>query len=80
MSPNLTNALAAAELLSVEERRELIDLLLEKLDESANSENGGPPPTLSEAWKQEVKRRSAEYDAGKAETVPWEEVRGYQPE
>lgn len=73
MSPNVASVLAVAESLSVEERRELVDLLLEGLDDSASLEEG-QAPRLTEAWRQEVARRSAEYDAGQAETVSWEEV------
>ncbi len=73
MSPNLVSVLAAAESLPVSERRELVDLLLAGLDD-APSESGQEPPTLSETWRQEVARRSAEYDAGQAETVAWQEV------
>jgi putative addiction module component (TIGR02574 family) len=32
-------------------------------------------PPLTDAWLEEVKRRSAEYDSGTAETIPWEQVR-----
>jgi putative addiction module component (TIGR02574 family) len=73
MNANLASVLAAAELLSSEERRELVDLLLGELDDPA-AEANGETPSLSEAWRQEVARRSAEYDAGKAETVSWQEV------
>jgi putative addiction module component (TIGR02574 family) len=72
MNPKLANVLAAAELLSAEERRELVDLLLGGLDDAA--EANGDTPTLSEAWRQEIARRSAEYDAGQAETVSWQEI------
>jgi putative addiction module component (TIGR02574 family) len=71
MSPNFATVLAAAESLSVPERRELIALLLEGLDEQPEAED--EPPTLTEAWRQEIARRSAEYDAGQAETVSWED-------
>jgi len=66
MSPNLSTVLATAESLPVAGRRELIDL------PSAAPEGG--TPVLSAAWRQEVARRSAEYDAGQAETVSWQEV------
>lgn len=74
MSPGLANVFAAAESLSIEERRELIDLLLEGLENSAHSEADGGSAVLSEGWQQEVIRRSAENDAGQAETVSWPEV------
>ena len=74
MSPTIATVLAAAESLSTEERRELIDLLATGLDDpvSAGAEEG--PAALTEAWREEVTRRSADYDAGRAETVTWQEV------
>ncbi len=73
MSPDVASVLAAAESLRVEERREWIELLLGGLDDSPLSENGGQP-SLTEAWKEAVARRSAEYDAGTADTVSWQDV------
>ena len=32
-------------------------------------------PPLSDEWLAEIQRRSAEYDSGSVETVPWEQVR-----
>jgi len=32
-------------------------------------------PPLSDEWVAEIQRRSAEYDAGSAETVSWEQVK-----
>lgn len=74
MSPNLATVIAAAESLSVAERRELIALLLTGLDDVPLAETADGPPSLREAWRQEIARRSAEYDAGQAETVTWQEV------
>ena len=71
MSPTLTDVFTAAESLSATERRELVDLLLDTLDEARE---GDDTPTLSMAWQEEVSRRSAEYDAGKAATITWEQV------
>jgi putative addiction module component (TIGR02574 family) len=70
MSPALMDVLAAAESLSTPEKRELVELLLEKLDEPVEC-----TPELTETWKEEIKKRSAEYDAGQAETVAWEDVK-----
>jgi putative addiction module component (TIGR02574 family) len=70
MSPNLEAVLTAAESLPDAERRELIARLLDGLDDAA----ADPEARLSEAWRQEVARRSAEYDAGGAETVDWQAV------
>ena len=75
MSPAIANALAAAESLSVAERRELIDLLAVGLGDPSPEEIPAIQPALTEGWQREVARRSAEYNAGKAETVSWEEVR-----
>ncbi|HLW67355.1 MAG TPA: addiction module protein [Gemmataceae bacterium] len=72
MSPALMDVLAAAECLSAPEKRELVELLLEKLDEPTE-EHGNPE--LTEAWKEEIEKRSEEYDAGQAETVAWEDVK-----
>jgi putative addiction module component (TIGR02574 family) len=74
MSPQIATVLAAAESLSAAERRELIDLLAAGLDDSLPPGTEARPPALTEAWRREVIQRSAEYDAGQAETVPWQEV------
>lgn len=74
MSPNLVTVLTAAESLSAAERRELIELLLQGLDDPPLAEVEDGPAVLSEAWRQEIARRSADYDAGRAETVTWQEV------
>ncbi len=76
MSPSVSRVLAAAEALSPAERRELIGLLESGLDESVAPEPPGAPPALSEAWRREIARRSAEYDAGRAETMSWQELEG----
>ena len=75
MSPNLSTVLIAAESLSIAEQCELVDLLLERLDHSQLAEAEDEPAMLSETWRHEIARRSAEYDAGRAETVTWQEVR-----
>lgn len=71
MSPTLADVLAAAESLSAAERQELVELLLDRLDETDEAE---VRPKLSAAWQQEVARRSADYEAGRAETISWEEI------
>lgn len=71
MTTALADVLAAAESLSAEERLELIELLYEGLDHLGGVKE---PPALTAAWREEVNRRSAAYDAGQAETVPWQEV------
>ena len=32
-------------------------------------------PTLSDEWVAEIERRSAEYDAGSVQPIPWEQIR-----
>jgi putative addiction module component (TIGR02574 family) len=51
--------------LTEEERAELAGSLIESLDGRADAES---------AWNQEIARRGAEMDAGRAKTVSWEEV------
>jgi putative addiction module component (TIGR02574 family) len=75
MSPATEQILQAALSLPAEERLELIDALL------AFQEEDRP---LDEAWMKEVRRRSAELDAGSVTPIPWSEVkkqlrRGEQP-
>jgi putative addiction module component (TIGR02574 family) len=74
MSPNLATVLAAAESLPLPERRELVEVLRQGLDDAQSPDAEEESPSLTEAWRQEVARRSAEYDAGQAETVSWEDI------
>ena len=60
--------LAEAAQLPVADRIQLIEAIWDSVPESAL-------PPLSEEWLDEIKRRSAEFDAGKVRPVPWEEVR-----
>ena len=32
-------------------------------------------PPMTDEWLEEVKRRSAEYDFGTVQTIPWEQIR-----
>ncbi len=59
---------SAASQLPVADRLRLIDAL-------ASSVPDDHPPTLSEAWLEEIERRSSEIDAGTVTTEPWEDVR-----
>ncbi|MCL4205946.1 MAG: addiction module protein [Pirellulaceae bacterium] len=54
--------------LSVADRLQLIDAIWDTLPAEAL-------PPLSDEWTAEVRRRSAEYDSGCAETVPWEQIK-----
>ena len=69
MNPRVNSVLAVAESLTVPERHELIDRLLDGLPNSEVE-----IPALSEAWKREIARRSAELDAGETTTVDWKEI------
>jgi putative addiction module component (TIGR02574 family) len=60
--------LANASELPVGQRVQLIDALWDTLPENAM-------PPLSDEWLAEIKRRSAEYDAGTVEPISWEQVR-----
>ena len=53
--------------LTEEERAELAGSLIESLDGRADAD-------AESAWNQEIARRVAEMDAGRAKTVSWEEV------
>ena len=63
-----SDVLSAAQGLPTPDRIRLIAALWETV----------PPeewPTPSEAWRQEVQRRSEEYDAGRMTAAPWSDVR-----
>ena len=53
--------------LTEEERAELAGSLIESLDGRADAD-------AESAWNQEIARRVAQTDAGRAKTVSWEEV------
>jgi len=60
--------LADASRLPVVDRVQLIEALWDTL----------PPdslPPLTDAWVAEIRRRSAEYDSGSVQTMPWEQIR-----
>jgi putative addiction module component (TIGR02574 family) len=60
--------LSDASRLPVGERLQLIEALWDTVPEEAL-------PPLSDEWLAEIGRRSAEYDAGKVQPIPWEQVR-----
>lgn len=68
MNTSVNSVLTVAETLSIPERHELIDRLLDGLPESEVKLE------LSDAWKAEIARRSDELDAGTATTVPWSDI------
>ena len=56
--------------LPLDERTELIGLLLENID--GETEDG-----VEEAWAAEIERRMADYRAGRMKTVSWSELRAH---
>ncbi len=72
MASDLAAVIAAAEALPEAERRELVEVLSAGLDTFKWPE--GAVPRLTDEQKRRVDERMAEYDAGLAESAPWEEV------
>jgi putative addiction module component (TIGR02574 family) len=60
--------LSDASQLPLDERIQLIEALWDTVPEDAM-------PALSDEWLAEINRRSDEYDAGKAQTIPWKQIR-----
>jgi putative addiction module component (TIGR02574 family) len=56
--------------LSVRDRARLAHRLLESLDEAASED----PAEVERAWKEEIERRVADFDAGGIELIPSDEV------
>lgn len=69
MNPEVSDLLKRALALSVDERAALANTLLDTLESTNES------ASVSEAWDAEVARRIEDLKAGKAVTVPWEELR-----
>ena len=66
MSPEISDLLKKALALSPEERAALANTLLDSLEKADES--------VQEAWDKEVARRIHDLKAGKAVTVPWEQL------
>ena len=66
MSPEVSDLLRRALALTVDERAALANTLLDSLEETGES--------VQAAWDEEVARRMQDLQAGKAVTVPWEEL------
>jgi len=66
MSPEVSDLLKLALALSADERAALANTLLDSLETGSES--------VEEAWQKEVARRMADLKAGKAVTVPWEQL------
>jgi putative addiction module component (TIGR02574 family) len=68
MSPEIPDLLKPALSLAVDERAALANTLLDSLDGANES------ISVHEAWDEEVARRIEDLKAGKAVTLPWEEL------
>jgi putative addiction module component (TIGR02574 family) len=68
MSSSFDQVLTAALSLPDTERADLVDALLGTLEPD-------PAAPLDPAWLEEIERRSKEYDEGKVQGIPWDEVR-----
>jgi putative addiction module component (TIGR02574 family) len=66
MSPETSDLLKRALALPVDERAALANTLLDSLEVADES--------VQDAWDKEVARRMEDLKAGKAVTVPWEEL------
>ncbi len=66
MTPEVSDLLKRALALPVDERAALANTLLDSLDTQSQS--------VGEAWDEEVARRMEDLKAGKAVTVPWEQL------
>jgi putative addiction module component (TIGR02574 family) len=66
MSPEVSDLLRRALALPVDERAALANTLLDSLETTDVS--------VEEAWDNEVARRMEDLKAGKAVTVPWEQL------
>ena len=68
MSPHTQEVLQTAQALPTAAQVELIEALIAGLDEA-------DPEPLDDAWMAEIQRRSAHFDAGQVQPIPWSEVR-----
>ena len=68
MTQQALDLLQKALSLSEEERADLACSLMESLDERVDQ-------GVESAWNEEISRRIADLDSGKAKTIPWDEIR-----
>jgi len=68
MSQGVSQLLQAALALPEEEQLQLVAALLAAVDER------GLRP-FDDSWLEEIQRRSAEYDSGSVQPIPWTEVK-----
>lgn len=68
MTPEVAKLLEQALSLSVEEQEALADSLISNL-------GGKVDEGVLAAWDEEIRKRIADLDSGRAQTIPWTEVR-----
>jgi putative addiction module component (TIGR02574 family) len=68
MTPAVEQILQAALALPEPDRVELVDALIAALEPETSA-------AIDDAWRAEVSRRSAEYDAGLVKPIPWAKVK-----
>ena len=66
MTPEISDLLKRALALPVDERAALANTLIDSLE--------APNQSVDEAWDEEVARRMEDLKAGRAVTVPWEQL------
>jgi putative addiction module component (TIGR02574 family) len=70
MSPELSDLLKRALALPVDERAALANTILDSLETT----NESATESIEQAWDAEVARRIEDLKAGRAITVPWEQL------
>jgi putative addiction module component (TIGR02574 family) len=68
MTPAVAQLVEQALSLSVEEQEALADSLISNL-------GGKVDEAVLAAWDEEIRKRIADLDSGRAKTIPWTEVR-----
>jgi putative addiction module component (TIGR02574 family) len=68
VSPEVSKLLEQVLALSIEEQQALAESLISNLD-------GKVDEALLAAWDEEIEKRIADLDSGRAKTIPWSEVR-----
>jgi len=68
ISPEVSKLLEQALALSIEEQEALAESLISSLA-------GKVDEAVTAAWDDEIKRRIAGLDSGRAKTIPWSDVR-----
>lgn len=66
--PDIQSLLSDAARLPIADRIELIEALWD-------TDPAEELPPLSNEWLAEIQRRSAQYESGSVETIPWEQVK-----